>query len=52
MTPLKIRRIYLDINEADDIVIRMMTRKTYMTNKDYQTFFGNLLYNAARQQQK
>jgi len=52
MTPLKSRRVYIDINEADDIVIRLMTRKTYMNNKDYQNFFSGLLYNAARQAQK
>ena len=43
MTPLKIRRIYLDINEADDIVIRMMTRKTYMTKKSHQYLYDLLL---------
>lgn len=52
MTPLKTKRVYIDINEQDDIMIRLMTRKSYMTNKDYQTFFNNLLYNAARQQKK
>ena len=52
MTPPRTRKIYLDITEADDMVIKMMTRKNYMTNKDYQNFFINILYNTARQQER
>lgn len=41
-------RVSIEIDDANDAIIKLMTRKSYMTNTDYQKFFLTLLMNAAR----
>ena len=43
---MKSKRIYVDIDESTEAVIKLMTGKSFMTTKDYQKFFTGLIYNA------
>lgn len=40
------RRVSIEVDDSTDVIIKGMTKKSFMTNKDYQKFFMNLLYNA------
>jgi hypothetical protein len=40
------RRVYIEVDNSTDVIIKGLTKKSFMTNKDYQKFFLNLLYNA------
>ncbi len=42
------RRVYIEIDDTTDFVIKAMTKKSFMTNKDYQKFFNGLLHNATK----
>lgn len=44
---MKYKRVYIDIDESADIIIKMMLGKSYLSSKDYQKFFIGLTYNAA-----
>jgi len=44
---MKYKRIYVDIDESTEVVIKMMLGKSYVSTKDYQQFFIGLIYNAA-----
>lgn len=44
---MKYKRVYIDIDEPTEVVIKMMLGKSYLTSRDYQKFFIGLTYNAA-----
>lgn len=46
------KRVYIDIDESTEVVIKMMIGKSYLSSKDYQKFFLGLTYNAANNKKK
>lgn len=44
---MTLKRIYVDIDESTEVVIKLMLGKSYLTPKDYQKFFIGLIHNAA-----
>jgi hypothetical protein len=44
---MKYKRVYIDIDEPTEIVIKTMLGKSCLTSRDYQKFFIGLTYNAA-----
>jgi len=43
---MKSRRVYIDIDESTEVVIKLMLGKNYLSARDYQQFFMGLIINA------
>ena len=46
------KKVHLDIDPHLEILIRSLTRKTFMANRDYQKLFTSLVVNAVNKDKK
>ena len=44
------KKVHMEIDPTLEILIRSLTRKTYMANRDYQKLFTSLVVNAVNKE--
>ena len=47
---IKKKKIHMEIDPTLEILIRSLTRKTFMANRDYQKLFTSLVVNAVNKE--